>query len=192
MHLMKFKARTLNSRTLNARFFLACAIAIWSGSSFVLAETADGPDIQKIDELAPLSEYVTRPQDRIIPEYLFLRCSGFLLGQKYYGGATFNEQTKKGVEQNIERFRTAGILVKIRRVEKSTGRKVDDELLSSMADEAWGQINEFAFFYDDRMKDNFLKTGVAWSEDPLLMGDFKICAEMVQLANQIAGGSAAN
>lgn len=153
-------------------------IALCSSTGVVAQQDYTADDVPVIEELVPLSEYLSRPVDEQIPSYLLQRCSGLHLGYKYYTGATFDEQTRELNDQNIESFRLVAAYVELARNAKRLDTEVNDlpdSLLNDLIRNSSLQIEGFAFFYDDRMRENYLSDGAAFSEDSLILSDLEIC-----------------
>lgn len=80
-----------------------------------------------------------------------------------------------------------GILLTMMRNASRRGLTIDDieaAEVDQISQDLWLQINGFAFFYDDRMKANFLRDGAAFSDDKLISGDLSACRIFAQVAAQ--------
>ncbi len=152
--------------------FLAIAAASQTG-----AQSLSTDDVPKVERLVPLTEYLAQPPDRIIEHYAFLRCAGLFLGHRYYTGATYDAEAEERSQAAISAFqkRAAYGLAKGKGkpIETFTDQEVDELLEATQL-----QIVGIAFFYDDRMKANYLSDGEAFGKDRLISGDFEVCGEI--------------
>jgi hypothetical protein len=145
-------------------------------------------DVPKIDSLVPLEEYLSRPEKEQIPFYAFQRCAGLFLGYKYYAGATFDAEKKIQTDTTTANLGIAALLIEVNQIAERRGDTLNDlkpEFISEIQAKSSLQVQAFAFFYDDRMKANFLANGAAFSEDPLIAGDLTICGSFAEAATSI-------
>jgi len=157
-----------------------------------LASPASGQDLSAenvpmIDRLTPLVQYLQKPEEERIPAYPFLRCSGLFLGYNYYAGANLDIETRSRTENTIVDLRAMGVLVTL--MQNASRREIaiddiDEVEVDKISEDLWRKINAFAFFYDNRMKENFLNDGAAFSEDELISGDLGVCQSVAQVAAQ--------
>ena len=149
--------------------------------------TAD--DVPRIENLIPLNTYLSKPTEEQIPHYPFQRCSGLFLGYNYYTGATFDSETRQTVEVNIDNLRTSAWLIELMTLARRRGVSLDElsqAEIEGIINQSGLQVEGFAFFYDDRLEENYLTQGAAFSEDPLITGDLTICSQFAEAAIQIA------
>lgn len=165
----------------------AFSLVVIAFSTAIQAQSLSGSDVPRIESLVPLSDYLSQPEERIVAGYLPTRCAGLFLGHKYYGGQNYDAATSAGVEQAIASLRSLAIMVRLGQMAKSKGIALADlpsRSVGEVAEATWSDINAFAFFYDDRMKANFLQVGEAFGKDPLISGDLSLCNQAAALAVQ--------
>lgn len=68
------------------------ASGVLAGSA--ISQELSAEDVPAIRSLAPLEQYLQKPEEERVPAYPFLRCSGLFLGYKYYAGANFDRETR--------------------------------------------------------------------------------------------------
>lgn len=171
---------TLN-RMLASILMVTC-VAINNGT---VAQTA--ADVPTITELTPLSEYMSRPSDRQVSSYPFIRCAGLFLGYNYYAGANLDAAAAAQADQTIIAFRDASIFANVKKMVGQRGLAIDDmseDEVITIGQGTWININSIAFFYDDRFKQNFVSDGAAFGEDEMVLEDLELCGQFAQMMSE--------
>jgi len=167
------------------------AIAALFGGALKAQQGYTADDIPRIDVISPLSEYLARPEDEKIPFYPFQRCAGLFLGLKYHAGSTMTPEQLAATEQNTEMMRISAIILELNRAAQQRGHSIDDlpdEMIQTIPGQSAVRMQSFAFFYSERMQDNYLTDGTAFNEDRLISDDLTICQELAPTAAEIVDG----
>ncbi len=141
--------------------FSALQVTVFAWAAFAAIAAA------KAQDLIPLKDYLSLPEDRIEISYAPVRCASL-----YYAINTYVGRHRMGAEafnSAIANIETFSVIAVLSRMEQSgANQQVTSDAVNR-------DILAISNLYIERFHNNYRATGSALVSDPLIQGDFEIC-----------------
>lgn len=132
------------------------------------------------DDLRPISEYLTLPEDRKDAAYPILRCVGLFVGVYRYGGSKFSDEENQRSKEASVAMSYVALLIR--------QRKHPETPVDALASQIGVETEALSTMYKERFEKNYSMTGEAWGSDAIINDDFGTCGPIAQEAVDITSG----